>query len=64
MEIVSLLGFADAIFRKERNDDRKCVCASQASSLHASTKKKIHPLATLLPKVQKELRAFKIYLFT
>ena len=30
MEIVSLLGFADAIFRRERNDDRKCVCASQA----------------------------------
>ena len=24
------LGFADAIFRRERSDDRKCVCASQA----------------------------------
>ena len=24
------LGFADAIFRKERSDDRKCVCCSQA----------------------------------
>ena len=31
MEIVSLLGFADAIFRRERSDDRKCVCASQAN---------------------------------
>ena len=30
MEIVLLLGFADAIFRRERSDDRKCVCASQA----------------------------------
>ena len=32
MEIVLLLGFADAIFRRERSDDRKCVCASQANS--------------------------------
>ena len=31
MEIVLLLGFADAIFRRERSDDRKCVCASQAN---------------------------------
>ena len=30
MEIVLLLGFADAIFRRQRSDDRKCVCASQA----------------------------------
>ena len=30
-EIVLLLGFADAIFRGERSDDRKCVCCSQAS---------------------------------
>ena len=30
-EIVLPLGFADAIFRKERNDDRKCVCCSQAT---------------------------------
>ena len=29
-EIVLSLGFADAIFRRERSDDRKCVCASQA----------------------------------
>ena len=29
-EIVLPLGFADAIFRRERSDDRKCVCASQA----------------------------------
>ena len=33
MEIVLLLGFADAIFRRERSDDRKCVCASQATKL-------------------------------
>ena len=25
------LGFADAIFRRERSDNRKCVCGSQAS---------------------------------
>ena len=31
MEIVLLLGFADTIFRRERSDDRKCVCASQAT---------------------------------
>ena len=30
-EIVLPLGFADAIFRRERSDDRKCVCCSQAS---------------------------------
>ena len=30
MEIVLSLGFADAIFRRERSDDRKCVCGSQA----------------------------------
>ena len=29
-EIVLPLGFADAIFRRERSDDRKCVCCSQA----------------------------------
>ena len=29
-EIVLSLGFADAIFRRERSDDRKCVCGSQA----------------------------------
>ena len=28
--IVLPLGFADAIFRRERSDDRKCVCCSQA----------------------------------
>ena len=27
-EIVLLLEFADAIFRRERSDDRKCVCCS------------------------------------
>ena len=32
MEIVLPLGFADAIFRRERSDGRKCVCASQAST--------------------------------
>ena len=32
-EIVLSLGFADAIFRRERSDDRKCVCCSQATSL-------------------------------
>ena len=31
MEIVLLLGFADAIFRRERSDDRKCVWGSQAN---------------------------------
>ena len=36
MEIVLLLGFADAIFRRERSDDRKCVCASQANCFGAS----------------------------
>ena len=36
MEIVSLLGFADAIFRRERSDDRKCVCASQATARRES----------------------------
>ena len=30
MEIVFSLGFADAIFRRERSDDRKYVCGSQA----------------------------------
>ena len=30
MEIVLLLGFTDVIFRRERNDDRKYICASQA----------------------------------
>ena len=30
-EIVLPLGFADAIFRRERSDDRKCVCCSQAN---------------------------------
>ena len=37
MEIVLLLGFADAIFRRERSDDRKCVCASQATFYQAET---------------------------
>ena len=36
MEIVLLLGFADAIFRRERSDDRKCVCASQARGVVVS----------------------------
>ena len=27
------LGFADAIFRRERSDDRKCVCCSQANAV-------------------------------
>ena len=31
-----LLGFADAIFRRERSDDRKCVCGSQANCHLAS----------------------------
>ena len=31
-EIVLQLEFADAIFRRERSDDRKCVCRSQAST--------------------------------
>ena len=30
-EIVLQLGFADAIFQRERSDDWKCVCFSQAS---------------------------------
>ena len=30
-EIVLPLRFADAISRRERNDDRKCVCCSQAT---------------------------------
>ena len=30
MEIVLLLGFADVIFRRERTDDWKYVCGSQA----------------------------------
>ena len=30
-EIVWLLEFADAIFRRERSDDRKCVCCLQAT---------------------------------
>ena len=30
MEIVLALGFADVIFRRERSDDRKYVCGSQA----------------------------------
>ena len=38
MEIVLLLGFADAIFRRQRSDDRKCVCASQASWSRAQPK--------------------------
>ena len=32
-EIVLPLGFADAIFRRERSDDRKCVCCSQANAV-------------------------------
>ena len=32
-EIVWLLGFSDAIFRRERSDDRKCVCCSQATQI-------------------------------
>ena len=39
MEIVLLLGFADAIFRRERSDDRKCVCASQATHVEEELKK-------------------------
>ena len=35
-EIVLSLGFADAIFRRERSDDRKCVCCSQANLSHPS----------------------------
>ena len=31
-EIVLQLGFTDAIFRRERSDDRKCVCCSQTIS--------------------------------
>ena len=31
-EIVLQLEFADAIFRRERSDDRKCVFRSQAST--------------------------------
>ena len=27
------LGFADAIFRRERSDDQKCVCCSQANAV-------------------------------
>ena len=34
-EIVLPLGFADAIFRRERSDDRKCVCCSQATVVTA-----------------------------
>ena len=30
-EIVLELEIADAIFRRERSDDRKCVCCSQAN---------------------------------
>ena len=33
------LGFADAIFRRERSDDRKCVCGSQANKLMAVSSK-------------------------
>ena len=29
-EIVSSLVFADVIFRRERSDDQRCVCSSQA----------------------------------
>ena len=36
-EIVLPLGFADAIFRRERSDDRKCVCASQANTQRDTT---------------------------
>ena len=32
-EIVLPLGFANAIFRRERSDDRKCVCCSQANAV-------------------------------
>ena len=35
-EIILPLGFADAIFRRERNDDRKCVCGSQARGSHVA----------------------------
>ena len=31
-EIVLPLWFADAIFRRERSNDRKCVCSSQATN--------------------------------
>ena len=31
-EIVLELEIADAIFRRERSDDRKCVCCSQANN--------------------------------
>ena len=33
-----LLGFADVIFRRERSDDRKYVCASQANRSQEKTK--------------------------
>ena len=33
MEVVLPLGFADAIFRRERSDDRKCVCCSQVNAV-------------------------------
>ena len=37
-EIVLPLWFADVIFRRERSDDRKYVCCSQASSKGANKK--------------------------
>ena len=33
-EIVLPFGFADVIFWRERSDDRKCVCCSQATELN------------------------------
>ena len=38
-EIVLPLGFADTIFRRERSDDRKCVCCSQARQRVTMVKK-------------------------
>ena len=45
-EIVLPLGFADAIFRRERSDDRKCVCGSQARSRRTPNTANRNPVTT------------------
>ena len=64
MKIVLLLGFADAIFRRERSDDRKCVCASQARENWAGAKDRGRRLtSTFLPQ-ESHLKRLSTVLFS
>ena len=47
-EIVLLLGFADTIFWRERSDDLKCVCCSQATSIYSPVMLHLSPSPRIL----------------